>query len=86
MKKTLKIVGNITRYFFGFTFIITSFTSLNKGHPIRFIMGLGFGILLLPVIYKTINEEKMYKSKWEILFPIIWFSIFGIIVNFFGLE
>lgn len=80
MRKILKIIGGILRYVVGMLFIIMSFTSLNTGYTIHFIRALGFGVLLLPVIYKTINEEKIYKPKWEVLFPLFWFTIFTIII------
>lgn len=76
MKKGLKIIGNITRYIIGGFFVLMSIASLNAGHSIHFIRALGFGILLFPVFYKTINEKKLYKPKWEVLFPIIWFRKF----------
>lgn len=85
MKKTLKIMGKVLRYFFGSLLIIGSFTSLNVGLPIHFVRALGCGILLFPVFYMTINEKRMYKLKWEVLFPIIWFAIFSVIIYIFNL-
>ena len=76
----MKIVGSIIRYFFAVLFIISSITVLNNGHVVRFIQVWGTGVLLLPVVYKTLNDKKVYKKKWEVLAPIIWFTVFAVIL------
>lgn len=84
MKEKKKINGNTIRKFFGYLIAFSGFCGIMSGDFLAGIFMLLFGISLLPILYKKLEENEKFenykKFKLHIILPIILLFITGAVL------